>query len=83
MTDAATATPVLEEETTVVLTLNDRCDADCSAAAQAVAKLDSGSGLMFCGHHLKKFEESLVSSGFKILARAEEELEVPTPEPVG
>lgn len=72
----------MNEMNTVELTLNDRCDADCTAAAQAVAKLDSGSELMFCGHHLKKFEENLVSSGFKILVKAEEELEVPETEPV-
>lgn len=77
MTETATAAPEVEEPTTVELTLNDRCDAECTAAAQGVAKLDSGSELMFCGHHLKKFEENLVSSSFKILMKA------PEPELVG
>jgi hypothetical protein len=40
------------------LTLNDRCDS-CGAAARIVATLLNGE-LLFCGHHGRKFKDSLL-----------------------
>lgn len=40
------------------LTAQDRCDA-CSAAAQVVATFLNGE-LMFCGHHARKMQISLI-----------------------
>lgn len=46
-----------EEVKKQMLTLSDRCDANCSAAALVIIKGIVGE-LMFCGHHYSKFENS-------------------------
>lgn len=46
------------------LKVADRCDY-CHAAAYGIAEKD-GKDLLFCGHHLAKFEDQLILQGFKI-----------------
>jgi hypothetical protein len=53
--------PITEQEK--ILTLNDRCDAACSAAA--LVKVSGVTGeLLFCGHHYARFENSESLKGF-------------------
>lgn len=53
----------------IVLTINDRCDA-CGPTAQAfVIAGKAGKVLMFCGHHGRKYEATLISQGFSIVDR--------------
>ena len=46
------------------LTALDRCDA-CPAAAKVVAKFLNGE-LMFCGHHAREKENSLIEKAIEI-----------------
>jgi hypothetical protein len=46
------------------LTALDRCDS-CSAAAKVVAKFLNGE-LMFCGHHAREKESSLIAKAIEI-----------------
>lgn len=46
------------------LTLNDRCDA-CGAAAKVIATLLNGE-LLFCGHHGRKLQNSLIEKAINV-----------------
>lgn len=46
------------------LTLNDRCDA-CSAAAMVIATFLNGE-LMFCGHHAKDKQSTLIEKAISV-----------------
>ena len=46
------------------LTLNDRCDV-CGAAAKVVATLLNGE-LLFCGHHGRKLQNSLIKKAINV-----------------
>lgn len=48
------------------LTLHDRCDR-CNAAAKGVAEWEWGGTLMFCAHHMRKYEAGLIASGAILL----------------
>lgn len=63
-----TLTTEVSENKTKTLTLSDRCDAGCSAAA--LVKVVGVSGeLLFCGHHYSKLEnsEKLKEFAFEII----------------
>lgn len=51
----------LEAPIDAPLTLQDRCDRCGAAAKVRVFMNDSNAELLFCGHHMRKFEPSLVS----------------------
>jgi len=46
------------------LTLNDRCDV-CQAAAKVISTLINGE-LLFCGHHARKYGNSLASKSLRL-----------------
>ena len=46
------------------LTLNDRCDS-CNAAAMVVATFLNGE-LMFCGHHAKNKQSTLIEKAMSV-----------------
>lgn len=48
------------------LPVNHTCDA-CSARAMYEARLNSGKSLMFCGHHINRHMDALVTQGATIL----------------
>ena len=50
---------------TTPLNAVDRCDR-CGAQAYVRATLISGLELLFCGHHAKKYQESLASKALRI-----------------
>ena len=55
-------------EATVELTVEDgRCDR-CGARAQVCVELDSGLELLFCGHHISKYEDGLEAVAKEVLA---------------
>lgn len=55
----------------IELTINDRCDA-CGPTSQAfVIAGKDGKILMFCGHHGRKLEPTLVAQGFTIVDHRE------------
>lgn len=60
-----TLDPVLPTESVVEFTAHDRCDT-CGAQAKAKATMESGNDLLFCGHHINRFEAVLVSQGARI-----------------
>jgi len=48
------------------LTAADRCDR-CSAQAQVRAIMPGGGDLIFCSHHARKYEASLLKVGVRII----------------
>ena len=56
---------VPQTQTPPPLMIKDRCDS-CNARALTRATHENGSELLFCGHHGRKFELTLVSQGFKV-----------------
>lgn len=63
------ATPTLEAPSSSAdrqpLTLSDRCDS-CAAQAFVAVTLNSGSELLFCGHHYRKHEAALIAQGVTV-----------------
>ena len=57
-------TEIVEVTSREPLTLNDRCDS-CSAAAKVVFTFLNGE-LMFCGHHAKDKQESLLLKSLSV-----------------
>lgn len=51
-------TPTLTPSDTTASPIGERCDR-CGAAAKVRAVLPGGGDLVFCGHHGKKYAESL------------------------
>lgn len=68
--ETTAATEVTTPETTELeakarsLTLHDRCDR-CHAEALGYAEKDD-LDMLFCGHHLTKFEDALAEQGFTV-----------------
>ncbi|MEP6695625.1 MAG: hypothetical protein ABJA34_01965 [Pseudonocardiales bacterium] len=58
-------TPTLTPSDTE-LTAADRCDR-CSAQARVRAIMPGGSDLIFCSHHAKQYEASLLKVGVRII----------------
>ena len=58
-------------------TFGDYCDR-CDGAAHAMVKVEmpSGSHLLFCGHHYKRYEENLTAQGAKVVHDIRETLTV-------
>lgn len=56
-------------EAEVALGAADRCDR-CGAQAVACATLESGSQLLFCGHHLRAHEAGLRAASARIARSA-------------
>ena len=49
----------------------DRCDQGCGAQASVIVETDSGSQLIFCGHHYNQFEPNLYAVAHRIFDERE------------
>lgn len=59
------------QETPKLMDATDRCDQGCGARAFVMIETDSGTNLMFCGHHYNKFEASLIPIAQRIFDERE------------
>lgn len=63
-----TASLAEEPTITVSLTLKDRCDSECGAAARTRWESPVAQELQFCGHHTRKNGPALTVAGWRVNA---------------
>ena len=62
-------TPTLIPPALLPLTAADRCDR-CGARATTRVILDSGSDLLFCGHHTRQYDATITAVAAEVISES-------------